>query len=308
MEIKEFARLENMCRIRFAKAGTCFHICSHENHPVIFHNEEEFKAAMNIVAFAAFSLPNLKIFTFEVMDNHFHFTMSGKRYEIDSFLQLLVAKMSTIPELSDSRNEIKALQFKVFEINSLENIRNVISYNNRNGAVVSVNENVFTYEWGANRFFFNREARLRFKGCGRKPLCRERRKLFHSDLLSKEDKLIVLDGYVSPLCFCHIAEAESFFRSNRHYFYSVSRNIEASKDIAGTIGESLFYTDEDLFTYIKTFCFKKYECQSIAVLPKEAKIELAKDLRFNYNASSKQIGRLLKIDLTVLNALFPEKS
>lgn len=308
MEKKEFARLENMCQARFVAAGSCFHVCSQENHPVIFHNEGEFKAAMNIVAFAAFSFQDLRIYTFEVMDNHFHFTMSGSRNGIELFLRLLVAKMSSVPALSASSNEIKALKFKVYDINSLENLRNVISYNNRNGAVVCPNENPFTYKWGANRFFFNREALLRFKSCGLKPSSRERRNLFHSDLLAKEEKVIILDGYVSPLCFCNISEAESFFRSNRHYFYSASRNIEAVLDIARTIGEGIFYTDEDLFAYVKAVCSKRYGCASAAVLPKEAKIELAKNLHFNYNAGNKQIGRLLKMELEILSALFPENS
>lgn len=33
------------------------------------HNEEEFKAAMNVVAFVAFLFRDVRILTFEVMDN-----------------------------------------------------------------------------------------------------------------------------------------------------------------------------------------------------------------------------------------------
>ena len=76
MESKEFARLENLCQSRFREVGICFHVCSQENYPVLFHNEEEFKAAMNIVAFAAFLFPDVRIFTFEIMANHFHFALS----------------------------------------------------------------------------------------------------------------------------------------------------------------------------------------------------------------------------------------
>lgn len=49
-----------MCQFRVMEAGSCFHVCSQENHPVLFHNEEEFKAAMNVVAFAAFLSQGLK--------------------------------------------------------------------------------------------------------------------------------------------------------------------------------------------------------------------------------------------------------
>ena len=306
MEKKDFAKLENLCRFRFSEAGNCFHVCSQENFPVLFHNEDEFKTAMNIVAFAALLFPGIKLFTFEVMDNHFHFVMAGKREDVDSFIRTLALKLSTHPFLRTSRNEFKRLSFKTIDINDLENLRNVISYVNRNGAVVHPDENVFTYRWGANRFFFNREARLRYESCGRKVFSREKRKLFSSARLDSKDGVIVLDEYVSPLCFCHIADAESFFRNSRHYFHSVTRNIESAKEIAASIGESIFYSDEDLFSHVRTLCSKRYGCQSVSDLPVQAKIEMAKELHFSYNAGNKQICRLLKMDVSAVDAMFPE--
>ena len=306
MEKKDFAKLENMCQLRFMEAGCCFHVCSQENHPVLFHDENEFKAVMNIVAFSAFLFQDVRIFTFEIMANHFHFALSGEETRIGLFLKTLVSKLSTHPVLSASSPEAKNLSFKTFPIDSLNNLRNVIAYINRNGAVVNSNENVFTYRWGGNRFFFNDEAKLRHSSCGKITTIREKRELFHSNLLA-EDRIITLDGYVSPMSYCKIAEAESFFRNSRHYFYSISRNIESSLEIARIIGESIFYSDEDLFVYIKSLCVKRYGCNTIAELPKDAKIALAKDLRFNYNAASKQICRILKMELPIVSALFPER-
>lgn len=227
MESKEFARLENMCQSRFIEAGSCFHVCSKENHPVLFHNEEEFKAAMNVVAFTAFLFPHLRIYTFVIMDNHFHFALSGQKTEIQLLLRRLVNKMASQPSLAASSNDIAKLDFKIINIDSLGNLRNVIAYINRNGAVVFPDENVFTYKWGANRFFFNVEAKLRHIECGRKANCREKRNMIHSAQFDSNDVLLV-DGYVSPLCFCRIVEGESYFRNSRHYFHSVSRHNSMS--------------------------------------------------------------------------------
>ena len=307
MESKEFARLENLCQSRFREAGSCFHVCSQENYPVLFHNEEEFKAAMNIVAFAAFLFPDVRIFTFEIMANHFHFAMSGEKSMIDRFLKVFVSKLASHPALTGSSRDLRNMSFAIHPINGLDNLRNVIAYINRNGPVVNPNESVFTYEWGANRYFFNREALLRFESCGKRTTFRERRKLFRSDGFTNEENIIVLDGYVSPLCYCRITEAQMFFRHNRHYFFGASRNIEASMEIAKMIGESIFYSDDDLSALVSAKCSKKYNCRAIAVLPKEAKIELAKELHFSYNAGNKQICRLLKLELPVVRALFPEK-
>lgn len=248
---------------------------------MLFHNDEEFKTAMNVVAFASFIFSDLKIFTFEIMDNHFHFSLAGSRDRIKLFLRMLVLKLSVNPLLKESSADLKHLVFKIYSIDNLNLMRNVIAYVNRNGAVVDPNENVFTYRWGANRFFFNREARLRFESCGTSLTSRQKREMFHSDLLAKEDAVTVLDGYVFPLCFCYIKEAESMFRNCRHYFYCVSRNVEASTEVAKSIGESLFYTDEDLFAHISVLCSKRYGERSIATLPKDAKLEIAKELHFN---------------------------
>lgn len=306
MEKKNFAEQENLCLFRFAEAGSCFHVCSQENHPVLFHNEEEFKAAMNVVAFVAFLFRDIRILTFEIMDNHFHFALSGTAEQIPLFTKNLVSKLTSHPTLSDSVPDIRKLSFRSYLISDLNGLRNVIAYVNRNGAVVFPNENVFTYEWGANRYFFNREARLRYRDCGHFPTIREKREIFRSNLLAGESKITTLDGIVSPMSYCHIAEAESFFRNSRNYFYCISRNVEASKEIAKNIGESIFYTDDDLFVHISTLCSKKYGERSVTTLPKEAKIEIAKELHFDYNAGNKQISRLLKMEMPVISALFPE--
>lgn len=303
---KSFAELENLCEFRFPEIGKCFHICSQENSPVLFHSDEEFKAAINIVAFEAFLFKDVRILTFEVMDNHFHFVMSGEENRIRMFLRALVLKLGSTTQLSAQNRLLDELSFKILPIDSLNNLRNVIAYVNRNGAVVNPDESVFTYKWGANRFFFNLEARMRLEACGETPTSRHRREMFHSDLLAKEDKLIELDGYISPLCFCHISEAEKMFRNSRHYFYCISRNIEASKEIAKSIGESIFYTDDDLYAHISALCSKKYCVPSVALLPKDAKLDIARELHFDFNAGNKQISRLLKMELSVVSAMFPE--
>ena len=73
MEKRDFVMLENMCQLRFKEAGSCFHVCTQENLPVVFHGNQEFRAAMNSVAFAAFTFPEITLFTFEIMRRGGHF-------------------------------------------------------------------------------------------------------------------------------------------------------------------------------------------------------------------------------------------
>lgn len=308
MEKKDFARQENLCRERFIEAGTCFHVCSRENHPVMFHGDDEFKAVMNIIAFVAFLYNDIQIFTFEVMSNHLHFALSGEIERIRRFLRVLVTKLASSPALRDSSASIIKLDFRILPIDSLENLRNVISYVNRNGFVVNSDHSPFSYPWGANRYFFNPEAKSRFQSCGTRATCVLKRNLFHSDRLAKVSSVIILDGYVSPACFCHIEEAESFFRSGWHYFHKVSRDVEAAKDIAGAIGESIFYNDDELFSVAASVSAKKFGRPSSATLSKEEKVEVARLLHYDYNATNKQVSRVLKIGIEDVNLLFPKKS
>lgn len=53
-----------------------------------------------------------------------------------------------------------------------------------------------------------------------------------------------LDGYVSPLCFCHIRLAEGLFINAYQFFSKISNSVESSATIAKGIGESVFYTDK----------------------------------------------------------------
>lgn len=239
------------------------------------------------------------------MGNHLHFAMGGMREQILEFIHFLQLKLCAHSALTASSQDIRKLSFKVFKIENLDNMRNVIAYINRNGSVVSSNYSPFSYPWGSNRYFFNPEAVVRYSTCGKEATYAQKRELFRSNLLAKTENIILLDGYVSPLCYCHIEAAEGFFRSCRHYFQCISRNVEAAKDIAKSIGENIFYHDDELYSILASICSKKYGTVSVAELPSTQKTEIAKILHYDYNASNKQISRLLKIGIDVVNLLFP---
>jgi hypothetical protein len=55
------------------------------------------------------------------------------------------------------------------------------------------------------------------------------------------------------------------------------------------------------------FIRDKYGVMSPPSLSKDSKIETAVWMHHNYNASNKQIGRILHLDLQIVDALFPPK-
>ena len=117
--------------------------------------------------------------------------------------------------------------------------------------------------------------------------------------------IIVMDGYISPLCYCRVQEAESIFINNRQYFYLISKNIESQKEIAKLIGENIFYTDYDLFDIIASVCRKDFGGRNSSELKPEEKLSIARTLHYEYNAGNKQISRLLKIPVEAISSMFP---
>lgn len=306
MEKKDYFNLERLCQFRFLEAGRCFHVCTRENLPVLFHDDEKFKAVMNVIALICICSPEVKVYTFSVMGNHIHFLVAGETETVRNFSQSIIKRIAVHPLLRVFQGDILKMEPRLHPINDLNNIRNVIAYIHRNGPLVNPDESVFTYEWGSGRFFFNRDAKARYKDCSHMAGQVEKRVLTKSHKLDNIDNIFTLDGYISPLCYCKINEAELFFRDARQYFYKIAKNVESQKDIASIIGENIFYTDYDLIDIVAFACKKKYGVSNTSVLAPEDKMDLAKTLHYEYNAGNKQIARLLKLNLEIISSMFPK--
>ena len=113
---------------------------------------------------------------------------------------------------------------------------------------------------------------------------------------------------MSPFSFCDVGTAMALFRDAHHYFHMVSRDVESQRLMAKELGESVFYSDTELFNAVSLFIRDKYGLLSPPALPKESKIETALWMHHNYNAGNKQICRILKLEPSVVDALFPRGS
>ena len=306
METRDFYRMEAGCELRFRELGTCYHLCTGENNRILFHNEKEFKIAMNVIALASRLFPDITALTFEVMSNHLHFALCGDVNRIHDWFKKMVALLKQHPELKDSKEAVVSLQEKLIAVEDIDNLRNVIVYINRNGYVADNRHTPFSYPWGANRFFFNDEAVLRYESLKTLATARWKRNAFHSNLGDNLTELYHLDGYISPVCFCHIRLAEALFINAHQFFSKISKSVESSAAIAKEIGESVFYTDNELYSIVVRKCSKQYGCKSPAMIPAEAKVLLAKMMRFEYNSSAKQISRILRMEIDTVRRMFPE--
>ena len=299
-----FYDIENLCQHYFNKYDEVYHLCTPENHPIIFHNSEEFKIGMSILGLVASYHKDVKIITFELMNNHAHIIATGTIESITNLFNGYKKLLTKCLNHNEYAPDLDKFNMHLHRINSLENMRNAIAYVNRNGSVVDRHVCPYSYPWGANKYFFNPEAKRRYEEQRRKITTREKREMAQSHKFDNSDRLYILDGYICPLSFCAISDGENLFRDTRHYFSKISRHIESYDEIAKLIGEQIYYTDDDLFSVLCTLSQKHYNCKIPSQLKREEKITMAKLLHKEYNANVKQLQRMLKIDIAVLTALF----
>ncbi len=303
--MNDFRNQELRCYITFESAGPFWHLWTPEDHPIIFTSEAEFKAAMNIVGVCARLFPRVRIYTFEWMSNHLHIMLSGAEPDIHALFNLIKECLKRQLKSWGRPSNLLTFECKLREINSLEDARNVIVYDNRNGFFVTPSTSPFTYPWGANRYYFNSDAQDRYRQCRKKMIINEIRNSIRGRFADKIEPLYSLDGYACPMDFCNITAGQNLFRDARHYFFAVSRNVESQKKIAAEIGERIFYTDDELFAAISAISKARYETGALTLLPAQAKIEVAKLMHYEYNAGNKQIQRILRLDAGTVESLFP---
>ena len=302
--MSDFSNKEGRCLLCFSELGPCHHLWTPENFEIIFRNTDEFRLGMGIMAVVAKCFPDVRIITFELMTNHLHIMASGDESRLRKMFDQI--KKCLVRMAGDAGRTIDWGAFKpgVRQLNDIADARNVLIYDNRNGFLVHDNYTPFSYPWGANFCYFNPDAKKRFQEASVPSTIKDRRSVSHSHISDEIRSLKILEGCFSPFSFCDIEAGEGLFRDAVHYFYMLGRNIEGNKEIAKEIGESVSYTEDELYAAISAKCKKDYGTANPAQIPSNAKIATAKVMRYEYNATLKQIQRMLRLDQGILQSIF----
>lgn len=301
--MNNFHDKEALCRAAFAELGTVYHFWTPENFEIFIRSEDDFKSAMNIIGIYARQFPDIRILTFEVMTNHLHFCSACDKSRFNAFFDQIRNAMRKHFRKCGYTNDWSAFQIKERLLSSLEDVRNVIIYDNRNGYIVNPEYSPFSYPWGANKYFFNPDTCKYAYDNMRKMTIGQIRESASTRLLDYSDSPGMVDGYSCPLAFCRIDISERLFRDSSHYFYRLGKNIEANKEIAAELGESVFYTDDELFSAVSSVCRSKHGTGNPSAISSSAKIEIARMMRFDYNASDKQICRILHVSPQIISQM-----
>ena len=291
-----FAELERQCEDLFFARGPFYHLCTPgEDTLILFETDEDYRFAMNLIALVTYLCPGVNIITFEVMGSHLHLIGEGEVAEAKNWFEQLRKRLYRFYHSTGRVRDLSNFQPNIIPINDLSFLRNSIAYVNRNGYLVHPECTPFSYPWGANRFYFNPDAKLRHDGLYRDLSYDEKRRLFRSNTIKYPEMHILVDGYVSPANYCNLDLGECLFRNARHYFSLISRSVEGFQDIAKLLGDQFFCTDDELFIIIRQISKDKYGLSRPDILPPDKKRELAKMMYYDYKAGVQQIRRMLRV-------------
>ena len=302
-----FAEKERECERRFEKSGPYWHLYTDGRIMEDFLcTEEDFKMAMTALAIATVLFKKVRIITFELMSNHIHLILNGEAEDCMGLFERLKARLKRILKTHERTIDWRMFQAEILPITTLDALRNEIIYVNRNAFVASPHFTPFSYPWGGGCAYFSPIFRLLPAKTLRESGFNKARELAHFREIRMIEDLKFYGDVVYIPSFCRTDIGESMFRDARSYFNSLTRNAEAFSQIAQRLKDSVFLTDDEMYAVAVKYAESSFGSRQLGLLDPEQKIQLCKELHFKYNASNQQIRRLLKLDLNILNELFPQ--
>ncbi len=305
--INDYVRRESDCEVFFLENGPFWHLCTPgEGQELIFKSHDDFRFGITSMAMALVEAGdagcNVKLYAFALMSNHVHVMAAGTDEACMKFFRIWKSRLK---RYFAGEVNLSLFECRLIPVKSLNSLRNEIAYIHRNGFVNNLRETPFSYEWTSGMYYFNPAVRripcimvsdLSYRG---------RQKLFKSRVSYDFDGFAVADGYISPLSFCEITNGEFLFRDAHKYFHSISKKGESYGLIAKTLGDRTFLNDEEMFGVVCRKVKEVYKADSIKSLSQAERMEIARIMHHEYNASNGQIQRMLKLEKSIVSEMFP---
>ena len=301
-----FSEKERICEMVFVANGPYWHTYTDGTKMQnLFCCEDDFKIGMWCLATALHLCKNVQLITFELMGNHVHLIMAGAKDDCIKAFDLFETRLKKA--FPKGQRAIDWSQFKmdIIPIESLQALRNEIIYANRNAFVANPEYTPDSYPWGGGCAYFCPWLKhLSTSPLGDLPILTQR-SLLHTKNIEPLSDLRELNSLPFIPSFCNIKLGESMFRDARSYFNSLTRNAEAFSQIAARLKDSIFLTDDELYYALCSYISKEYSVKTPSELSAQQKIDTARFLHFNYNATNQQLRRMLRMELAILEELFP---
>ena len=301
-----FSEKERICENIFRDNGPYWHLYTDGTKMQnIFCCEEDFKAGMWCMAAAMHLCKDVQMLTFELMGNHAHLILAGLKGDCIKAFDLFAARLKKAFPKSQQAIDWSQFEMDILPIDNLLALRNEIIYTNRNAYVANPAFTPDSYQWGGGCAYFSPWLKhLTTTLLGDRSI-QIQREFLHTKKITPFADLREINSIPYIPSFCNIKLGESMFRDARSYFNSLTRNAEVFSQIASRLKDSIFLTDDELYSALCSHINKEYSIKAPSELSAQQKIDTARYMHFSYNASNQQLRRMLRMDIVVLDELFP---
>lgn len=266
----------------------------------IFHNRGDMVTAMNDIAMCILRY-DVAILCFCLMSNHFHFVIKGTYADCYAFMNEF-KRMCAI-RMRDSNREVKGLkdvELRFDILNTPEYLENAIAYVLRNPLAARIIMMPYFYEWSSISAYFRGQSPL--QGIPLNTLSvRKRREVLRTRHDSvPENYILSFQGYVQPECFIAINEVEQIFRHPSRLMMALARKVENEFEVTIGAAKQIVMLDSELRTHVMDLVRNEFGVNSMSQLSADDRLRLCLLVRRNFNASVKQIARVLRLSQTLV--------
>ena len=306
-----FSDKESFCEFRFRTAcdtlGGLWHFCTpgHLNESVNI-TPDDYDFSVNNLALSA-AEAGVTIVTDAHMANHLHALLGCRREQCFTLEEAYLYRLRK--HLHAKGRAVYLGDFRCDDpipITDLTMARNEIVYIHRNRYVVDPAYTPFADPWSGASVYFNHRTEESGSVTFNDLPYRTKREICMRSKPVVPDTYRFRDGRIIPSSYLDYRLGESFFRDAHHYFSLLTKSVEAFSEVARRLGDRIILTEEEMYQTVKQIANQNYGVKQPTLLPPNAKIEVAKTMRFDYNATNGQIQRLLKLNPSIIRELFPQ--
>ncbi|MBR3563090.1 MAG: hypothetical protein IKN93_04615 [Bacteroidales bacterium] len=258
----------------------------HLTDQIWFKDDDDFKAAMNIVAVLA-STMNLPVIAFILMSNHVHFVLGCDRNLAVVFItrfkkiysQYYSKKYGSCELLRDN-----AVDYQQIVIGD-ESFERGVAYVLMNSVAAKICLHASEYPWGTGACYFN-PTQVTGTRIGDMS-ARARMKILRSRFSVPDDYTVNEHGYVNPSCYVPVKFVESVFRTPSRMTFFLNNSSKAKR-----VKEAPAFKDQVIGVAFQDLLVSLFRKHTIGDLDDLQKGELFRQIRFRFSADPAQIARV----------------
>lgn len=259
----------------------------------LFLDDKAFVAGMNAVAICSLKC-KAEILCFCLMDNHVHFILNGTRAECSDFI---IRYKTWYAKWRGGLQEDMRIGMKAIE--TQDYLMSAIAYVLRNPIAAGFPYVASDYKWSTASLYFRE-----FRKCtGRKISgigLMKRRELFSTRQEFPDDWTVNDEGMIWPGHYVRYETVNGLYRNIKRFMYYMSATQETMVSESLGMTELVVLPDKELRQTASGLSNEMFAKEKIVSLSVSERLLLAKRLKRQFGCSTKQIARVVHLELHCL--------